>query len=203
MLPVQGGPCLGHQTQTLPGGWHLGDSSHTPWHSLEAIIGLFEALLPSGTDGLLDVHDKLLLTTTCPNRYSQLNLSRERELYCGGARLDSLLKLVLLWDVGNQWLVTVTFTFTFLGLEAFRNSLGEGHLVECLSQLGSNLRSLKKLWVPLEKGASSSSLGIGGLVDLAIVVVVTMLQSVECKNATIVLGHLLKESHTIHIGQYC
>ncbi len=40
-------------------------------------------------------------------------------------------------DEGNWWLVTATSTFRFLGLEAFRYSLGEGHLLECLSQLGS------------------------------------------------------------------
>ena len=64
--------------------------------------------------------------------------SRECKLYCRGARLDSLLELVLLWDVGNLCHVMATSMFTFLGLEAFGNSLGEGHLLECLSQLGSN-----------------------------------------------------------------
>ena len=103
----------------------------------QPFIGLFKALLPNGPDGLLDVHDKVFLSTACPNGYSQLNLSRERELYCGGARLNSLLELVFLWDVGNWWLITATSTFTFLGFEAFGNSLGEGHLLECLSQLGS------------------------------------------------------------------
>ena len=38
------------------------------------------ALLPDGTDGLLDVHDKLLWSSTCPNGYSFLNVVQEHEL---------------------------------------------------------------------------------------------------------------------------
>ena len=94
--------------------------------------------MPEGAYGLLFMHDELLLSTACPNRYLQLNLLREHELYHGGARLDSLMERVLLQEVGNQWLVMATSTFTFLWLEAFVNSFGEGHLLECLSHLGSD-----------------------------------------------------------------
>ena len=96
-------------------------------------VGRILNILQLQTDGLLDVHDELLLRTACPNRYLQLNLSRERELYPGGTRLDSLLELVLLRDIGNWWLVTVTPTFTLLGLEALRNSLVSSHPLEGVS----------------------------------------------------------------------
>ncbi len=43
------------------------------------------------------------------------------ELDCRGAGLNWLFKLILLWNVGNQWLVIVASTFTLLGLEAFEN----------------------------------------------------------------------------------
>ena len=64
-----------------------------------------------------------------------------------------------------------TLRCTFLGLEAFRNSLGEGHLLQCLSQLGSYEEGLEKVMGFLGERASSSSLGLGGLMDLAIAMV--------------------------------
>jgi len=36
----------------------------------QPVIGLFEALLPDGADGLLEMHDKLLRSPVCPYRDS-------------------------------------------------------------------------------------------------------------------------------------
>ena len=57
----------------------------------------------------------------------------EPELDHISSSLDSLLELVLLGNAGNQQLVKAASTFTLLGLDAFKNRLGESHTLEGVS----------------------------------------------------------------------
>ncbi len=77
----------------------------------QALIGHSKTLMPDGTDGFLG---QTALEFLLSKQKMLLGLMLECELDCGNPGLGGLLKSILLWNVGNLWIVVAAFTFTFL-----------------------------------------------------------------------------------------